>query len=238
MILPFKTFAALVTAASVVFGSWSYALPGQDPAGVLLLVNRQNRAPSAQPILVMPHVPPTKEAYAQNLYMRPEAAAALEALFAAALEDGHTLYATSGYRSYATQDAIFKRRSEALGEKRASRIVAPPGYSEHQTGLAMDIEGESTLGDGLEESFGASPEGIWVAENAHRFGFIIRYKREWEAITGYAYEPWHIRYVGVAHATAIARMDVPLETYLERLRAQRAQAAGVQAQKEGEVDEG
>lgn len=100
----------------------------------------------------------------------------------------------------------------------------------------MDIEGESTLGIGLEEEFGDSPEGIWVAENAHRFGFIVRYKRGWEDITGYAYEPWHIRYVGVEHATAIAELNIPFEEYLELLQGQRTGALGDAV--ETEEDEG
>ena len=227
MLLPIRTFAALATAVSVLFGSFSYALPAQNPQGTLVLVNKQHRAPSAQPVLVLPNVTPTRPALAGNIYMRPEAAAALEALFQAAQDEaGFSLYATSGYRSYATQRAIFERRSEALGEKRAGMVVAKPGYSEHQTGLAMDIEGGSTLGLGLEEEFGDSPEGVWVAENAHRFGFIVRYKRGWEDVTGYAYEPWHIRYVGVEHATAIAQLDIPFEEYLALLQAQRMGALG------------
>ncbi|WP_102411457.1 D-alanyl-D-alanine carboxypeptidase family protein [Beduinella massiliensis] len=237
MLLPIRTFAALAAAVSVFFGSFSYALPGQNAQGSLVLVNKQNRAPSAQPILVLPDVTPTRPALAGNIYMRPEAATALEALFQAARDEaGFTLYATSGYRSYATQRAIYERRSEALGERRASQVVAKPGYSEHQTGLAMDIEGESTLGIGLEEEFGDSPEGIWVAENAHRFGFIVRYKRGWEDITGYAYEPWHIRYVGVEHATAIAELNIPFEEYLELLQGQRTGA--LSGAVETEEDEG
>lgn len=231
MILPFRAFAALATTVSLLFGSWGYALPQDDPLGLLLLVNKEHRAPDVQPVLVLPDVTPTKPAYAENIYMRPEAAAALEALFQAAQEAGYTLYATSGYRSYATQKAIYERRTGEIGTARASMLVAEPGHSEHQTGLAMDIDGESTLYDGLEESFGASPEGIWVAENAHRFGFIIRYKRGWEEITGYAYEPWHLRYVGMEHATAIAQLNIPLEWYVDLLQEARAQtlSSGAQA---------
>ncbi len=78
----------------------------------------------------------------------------------------------------------------------------------------------------LSKSFGDSPEGQWVAENAHRFGFIIRYKAEWEEVTGYMYEPWHIRYVGKEHAARIHELDIPFEYYVAQLRAAQAALAG------------
>ena len=153
--------------------------------------------------------------------MRPEAASALEALFEGAAEAGLTLYATSGYRSYSTQKAIFDRKAAERGEQAANRSVAKPGYSEHQTGLAMDIEGETTLGTGLTEAFGESPEGIWVAEHCHEYGFIIRYPKDKTNITGYIYEPWHIRYVGVEAAMEITELGVTFEEYILMVRGDR-----------------
>ena len=96
-------------------------------------------------------------------------------------------------------------------------------------GLAMDLGCKGALH--LTEKFGALPEGVWVAENCHRFGFIIRYKAEWEAITGYKYEPWHIRYVGKEHARRIRDMDLPFETYVSLL--QEAKFALMTGEKEG-----
>ena len=152
-----------------------------------------------------------------NITMRSEAALALEELFKAAKgEQGYVLEAVSGYRSYAKQKAIYNRKIKNTGSvEKAQLLVAPPGSSEHQLGLAMDIGRKS--GTGLNAGFGKTKEGKWVAENAHRFGYIIRYKAEWTHITGYAYEPWHIRYVGKEHAEQIYRRDVPLEIYLEAL---------------------
>ncbi len=152
-----------------------------------------------------------------NITMRKEAAEALEALFAAAKEEqGFTLEAVSGYRSYARQKAIYARKVQNTGSvAKAQLLVAPPGTSEHQLGLAMDIGRRA--GSGLNASFGKTKEGQWVAENAHRFGFIIRYKEEWTGITGYAYEPWHLRYVGKEHAAELYRLNVPLEIYVEAL---------------------
>ena len=161
----FRAIASLALGLTLMFESWGYVMPHQDPTDVLILVNKQNKAPTVPVTLVKPDVTPTKESVSENIYMRPEAARALEALFAAAAEDGITLYATSGFRSYSTQKAIFDRKAAERGEQAANRSVAKPGYSEHQTGLAMDIEGQTTLGTGLSEAFGESPEGIWVAEH-------------------------------------------------------------------------
>lgn len=176
--------------------------------------------------LVKPNVLKTSE----DITMRQEAARALEEMFQCALaEGGFTLQAVSGYRAYNTQAAIFERKINNTGsKKKAQLLVAPAGSSEHQLGLAMDV-GRKTNTD-LNKSFGSTPEGIWVAENAHRFGYIIRYKKEWTEITGYAYEPWHIRYVGKEHAERIYTLDIPLEHYIEQLQkaafGERIMAAG------------
>ena len=217
----FRALASLTLGLTLMFESWGYVMPHQDPTDILILVNKQNRAPAVPVTLVKPDVTPTKPSVAENIYMRPEAAQALEALFAGAAAEGITLYATSGYRSYSTQKAIFDRKAEERGEQAANRSVAKPGYSEHQTGLAMDIEGETTLGTGLTEAFGESPEGIWVAENCHEYGFIIRYPQDKTSITGYIYEPWHIRYVGVEAATEIAALGVTFEEYILMVRGER-----------------
>ena len=217
----FRALASLALGLTLMFDSWGYVMPHQDPTDVLILVNKQNKAPTVPVTLVKPDVTPTKPSVAENIYMRPEAARALEALFAGAAEDGITLYATSGFRSYATQKAIFDRKAAERGEQATNRSVAKPGYSEHQTGLAMDIEGETTLGTGLTAAFGESPEGIWVAEHCHEYGFIIRYPEDKTSITGYIYEPWHIRYVGVEAATEITQLGVTFEEYILLIRGDR-----------------
>lgn len=217
----FRALASLALGLTLMFDSWGYVMPHQDPTDILILVNKQNRAPAVPVTLVKPDVTPTRESVAENIYMRPEAASALEALFEGAAEAGLTLYATSGYRSYSTQKAIFDRKAAERGEQAANRSVAKPGYSEHQTGLAMDIEGETTLGTGLTEAFGESPEGIWVAEHCHEYGFIIRYPKDKTNITGYIYEPWHIRYVGVEAATEITELGVTFEEYIVMVRGDR-----------------
>ena len=129
-----------------------------------------------------------------------------------------------GYRSYGKQAAIHRRKIDTVGKKEALRVSAPAGCSEHQLGLAMDVGRKKNTN--LSKSFGDSPEGQWVAQNAHRFGFIIRYKAEWEEVTGYMYEPWHIRYVGKEHAARIYELDIPFEYYVAQLRAAQAALAG------------
>lgn len=188
-----------------------------DDDGVLKLVNRDNRITKqyAPQDLVTPKVDTRKKDMEQRVMLRKEAAAALESMFAAALrEAGHTLYAASGYRSYGHQQILYNGRVAERGRARAERTVANPGASEHQLGLAMDVQSPNTLN--LNQSFGDTQEGKWVADNAHRFGYILRYKAEWTEVTGYAYEPWHIRYVGIAHAGAIHRLNIPLEEYHRR----------------------
>lgn len=219
--LSIRTIASLTLGAAMMFESWGYMMPHQDPTDTLILVNKNNKAPAVPVTLVKPDVQPTREAVSENIYMRPEAAAALEDLFEAAAQDGITLYATSGYRSYSTQKAIFERKLERMDEKQANASVAKPGYSEHQTGLAMDIEGETTKGTGLTEAFGESPEGIWTAEHCAEYGFIIRYPKEKTNITGYIYEPWHLRYVGKEAAAEITELDVTFEEYILAVRSER-----------------
>ncbi|MBR1584762.1 MAG: M15 family metallopeptidase [Clostridia bacterium] len=183
--------------------------------GNLFLVNRDYALAStyAPDDLVKPKV----KGVSDGTMMRAEAARALEEMFQAALDEGnHQLYAISGYRSYNKQNVIHTRKVRQVGKAAALRVSAPPGCSEHQLGLAMDLGCKTSMH--LTESFGQTPEGIWVAENCHRFGFIIRYKAEWEEITGYAYEPWHIRYVGAEHAARIHELDIPFEYYVASLR--------------------
>ncbi len=183
--------------------------------GYLFLVNRDYSltADYVPGDLVMPNVRHVTDA----VLLRREAAEALEKLFDAAKEEmGFDLVAVSGYRSYSTQNAIFARKVESVGKQRALLLVAPPGCSEHQLGLAMDI---GTARDhSLSPSFGETAEGKWVDGNCARFGFIIRYRDEWTDITGYSYEPWHLRYVGTDHALRIRESDIPFEYYIMQLK--------------------
>lgn len=181
----------------------------------LILVNKTRNLPSGYvpSDLVEPIVPFSFQEKLPKRLMRKEAATALEELFEKAAEDEIELLGQSAYRSYNTQDAIFAYNAKHHGEEEANRSSALPGHSEHQTGLAIDITSRS-VGLALNESFGETSEGIWVKENAAQFGFIIRYPMNKEEITGYIYEPWHIRYVGKEAAMDIYENNLTLEEYL------------------------
>lgn len=127
-------------------------------------------------------------------------------------EDMH-LIVRSAYRSYAAQKALYDKFVAIDGQQIAESYSAKPGHSEHQTGLAYDIGSRESVAD-LSIQFGQTREGNWLKDNAHKYGFIIRYGKNKTNITGYRYEPWHIRYVGKVHAVKIYRTNQTLEEYL------------------------
>ena len=133
--------------------------------------------------------------------------AAFEAMRAEAARSGLSLHIASGYRSYSYQAGLYDRYVRQHGQAAADRFAARPGHSEHQTGLALDVN--STSG-----SFGSTPEGRWVRDNAHRFGFVVRYPEGKEHITGYMYEPWHLRHLGTELAATLHSQGLTLEEYL------------------------
>ncbi len=132
---------------------------------------------------------------------------AWNAMVAAAKKDGISLWIISGYRSYDTQEAIYNRYVNDNGQEEADTYSARPGHSEHQTGLAFDI-------NEISYSFGKTAAGKWVAENAAQYGFIIRYPQSKQHITGYIYEPWHLRYLGTELAMDVYESGLCLEEYL------------------------
>ena len=136
-----------------------------------------------------------------------EAQAAFDAMQADATAMGLNIYISSAYRSYDYQAGLYQRYVGKSGQAEADRYSARPGHSEHQTGLAFDL---NTISD----EFKDTAEGKWVAENCHEYGFIIRYPEGKESVTGYMYEPWHIRYLGVETATAVYNSGLCLEEYL------------------------
>ena len=123
-----------------------------------------------------------------------------------AANDGIYLYIISDFRSYQTQNYTYNSFVYDRGVEQADRCSARPGHSEHQTGLAIDVNTTSDYFDG-------TPEAIWLARNCVRYGFIIRYPKGKEAVTGYKYEPWHIRYLGAQKAAEIANSGLTIEEY-------------------------
>ena len=145
-------------------------------------------------------------------YLRSEASESLTQLFASAKKDGITLCAISGFRSYELQKSVYNKYTRQLGEKTAEMVSAKAGSSEHQTGLAIDISAKS-LKYALGNSFANTREGKWLAKNAAEYGFILRYPKGREAITGYLYEPWHFRYIGRELAIDMTKRGMTLEEY-------------------------
>jgi len=149
--------------------------------------------------------------------MRADVIAALQPMVAAAKSAGVDLRIKSAYRSYAEQVRTFAYWVGLLGEAQARRESAEPGHSEHQLGATVDFA-DPANGWELLESFAHSPSGRWLAARAHEFGFALSYPRDGEAITGYIYEPWHFRYIGVAAAQEWRASGKTLVEYLEMLK--------------------
>lgn len=137
----------------------------------------------------------------------PEAQTAFDTMRAAAKEEGLTLKIVSGYRSYQKQDKVYHNYAARDGAALADRYSARAGSSEHQTGYAMDI-------NSVRQSFAETKEGQWLAAHCAEYGFILRYPKDKEAETGFMYEPWHIRYLGVELAQKITESGLCLEEYL------------------------
>lgn len=188
-------------------------------APALLLINKENGLSPAYepPDLRVPRVPFSFTKELPHRKMAAEAASALEKLFARAKSDHIELVGVSGYRPYSYQRAVYRWNVRMVGKKTADRTSALPGHSEHQTGLAMDLS-IPYLHFKLDERFGDTKAGHWIASHAAEYGFIIRYPKGKEEITGYQYEPWHIRYVGEEHARKIVTADVTLEEYLLKMK--------------------
>lgn len=137
----------------------------------------------------------------------PTAAAALAQLQSAAQNAGFSIPTISGFRTYDYQVTLYNSYVARDGQAAADTYSARPGFSEHQTGMVFDV-------GAIDNNYGNTAAGTWLREHCHEFGFIIRYPQGKENITGYMYEPWHIRYVGVDAATEIYQRGITLEEYL------------------------
>ncbi len=150
------------------------------------------------------------DSYANNTYgqkqLRKEAYEKFVQMCEASRKDGVNFYAESAYRSYEYQKNIYNNYVYNNGQDEADKYAAKPGFSEHELGLTIDLANIWTITTKGEEY-------KWISKNAHKYGYIIRYKKEWEDVTGYAAESWHIRYVGIKNATAIHKLNIPYEEY-------------------------
>jgi len=170
-----------------------------DPTSIWVVANK------TRPFSPRDYAPTDLVSVGNGQRLRSEAAGALTELFSAASGAGYTLRPLSGYRSYSTQVSVYQSEVNAYGQAVADTQSARPGTSEHQTGLAIDVGGG---GCGIEDCFGNTAEGKWLAAEAHKYGFIIRYPEGKQSVTGYRYEPWHIRYIGKDLAGEMHRQNV------------------------------
>ena len=189
----------------------------------LILVNKQNPAGKDFAPESTAKIPTDVTLYNKEILMEDNAALAAEALVRELHACGYTdIVITSGYRTYEYQQQLFSyyindekskhpNWSQAQCEAEVLTYSARPGESEHQTGLCMDLISKNNVV--LDESFAESPAYAWLVDNAHKFGFILRYPEGKEGITGYSYEPWHYRFVGVSAASSIHGGGITLEEY-------------------------
>jgi len=173
-----------------------------EPSSLWAVINKQRPLPSTYS--------PSDLTNANGGLLRSEASSALEQLLSASSNNGVPMSIISSYRSYSTQQSTYNGWVARDGQAQADTYSARPGHSEHQTGLAVDL-GNGTCN--LEICFGNTPAGQWLAKNAHSYGFIIRYQNGKQAITGYQYEPWHLRYLGKELAAEIYKSGQTMEEF-------------------------
>ena len=186
--------------------------------GNLLLVNRQNRLDKAYIPKDLEYIDTVVDVADEKKFMRKECCYYLRKMFNSAIKEGIELVGISGFRSYNRQKQIYENSIIRKGFEYTNKYIAYPGCSEHQSGLAIDISCKS-MNFELEEIFAKTKEGVWLKNHVQNFGFIIRYPMGYEHVTGYEYEPWHIRYIGVEHALNMQRLDIcTFEEYLDVIK--------------------
>lgn len=186
-----------------------------DPDSIWVVVNKKRLlSPKdyAPTDLVAPKVSLRDSATSEGMKLRQVAATALEELNTEAKKQAVNLLVISAFRSHKSQSTIYDSEVRGFGQEVADTESARPGHSEHQTGLAVDL-GATNRKCEIEECFAETTEGKWLAENAYKFGFIIRYGRDQQDIVGYKFEPWHLRYVGKELAAEVYKTGQTLEEF-------------------------
>ena len=180
------------------------------PTSYNILVNKNNRLTSDY---IPNDLEPINLEYAcKDKYLRKEARIAFQKMAKQAKLEGFNIIAVSTYRAYDYQEKLYNNYVLNKGIYYADLASARPGHSEHQTGLAIDVANESLDYDNFE----STKEFIWMKDNAYKYGFILRYPKAKFHITGFKYEPWHYRYVGVDIATYIYKNNLTLEEYYKK----------------------
>ncbi|MFZ1483692.1 MAG: M15 family metallopeptidase [Candidatus Saccharimonadales bacterium] len=185
------------------------AFSTSDPASPWVIVNKKN---PVNPVTYTPTdlrkpLVPLRVPGANEMQLREDAATALEKMFADAKVAGITVQVSTAYRGYAYQKTLYDGYVAAQGQANADTVSARPGYSEHQTGWAVDIRSVPDV-CGLEACFGDTAAGKWLAANAYKHGYLLRYPSDKVVITGYNYEPWHFRYIGTSLSQELHKQQV------------------------------
>ena len=192
-------------------------LTTSDPKSINVVINKshplspKNYAPAD---LTTPNVPMRANISEDESKVSKQIAPDLELLISAAANNGIQLELESGYRSYAFQVNLYNYYVSAQGQETADEQSARPGYSEHQTGFAVDLGSSTDTSCNVQLCFGNTAEGNWLAANAYKYGFIVRYSAADQALTGYEPEAWHFRYVGQTLAKTLKDKNITtLEEY-------------------------
>lgn len=206
---------ALILLTAILLCTGAEASEEKVAESLLILVNKTHPLPAdyIPEDLVTVDVTFADNVYPERKQMRAPAAEALKKMFDGALEDGIELIAVSGFRSYETQQVVYEKRLEQTSQEYVDVYIAKPGCSEHQSGLAMDL-GTWESHD-LTEAFADTEAYAWLSEHAAEYGFLVRYPQDGTESTGYAYEPWHVRYVGDA-AEEIVASGLTLEEWYDQ----------------------
>lgn len=188
--------------------------PTDLSSSLWVVVNKGRALPSSYypSDLVTPSMLLRFSATNPEMMLRRDAAAALEKMSAAASADGISLRLASGFRSYSQQAAVYAGYVSSSGSTKADTFSARAGHSEHQTGLAADLEPADRSCE-LEICFSETPAGKWLAARSHKYGYIMRYQKDKQNLTGYQFEPWHFRYVGTQLASQINNSGMTMEEF-------------------------
>lgn len=185
--------------------AWPFLLTANEASSLAVVVNKKHQLPAD-------YVPVNLTSLANGQQVRSSIFIPIQNMTNDATVVGLDMIVVSGYRSYQTQSYIYNNFVNQYGAQEANNFSAKPGHSEHQTGLAIDV-GLYGGACNLETCLGDTPIGKWIAANVPNYGFIIRYPQGKEDITGYQYEPWHLRYVGINTAKAITTSGQTMDEY-------------------------
>ena len=182
---------------------------------LLVLINKHIGLPADYEPKDLVYLDSKVEVARSGLRLRKEATVALEQILKVAKKQGMSLSVLSGYRSFWEQDATFSYWVALAGLDTGQKLSARPGHSQHQLGTTVDFTNQA-VGLDISENFMYTKEWEWLAKNAYKFGYVLSYPKGKEAITGYVYEPWHYRFIGVENAVEMVQSGLILEEFLQK----------------------